>query len=386
MDLEVQEFLRKKGTLETLKEMYGIKNSLHKNLVVLNYNQIESPKMPQIVRECRGLILEIGSWDIVAMPFLRFFNYGEALELTQDFDFSNAYALEKFDGSMIQVFSYRGIWHMSTRGVIEGSGTVDMHDFTFRDLLDKAISESCPDFWNSVQSLGTDYTYTFELTSPENRIVKLYSDRKLTLIGARKNHVEVRHKHLRVLAPKIGVKVPQRYSFGAIEGLLKLHKGLAVTDEGFVCVNYQSRDAYGNFDRVKVKNPQYVAIAHIKDSATSGPRAMLQLALQGEQEEFLSYFPEYKKYAEEVTRVYEEFLAEIDADIESVSDMLGGDRKEFALKVKGMKMPGFLFNVYSGKAKTARENVQLSVDSVGLKLTAKNLVKTLGLRDLFQRI
>jgi len=390
MELEVQEFLREKGTLQTLQEIYGIKHSASGTLVVLNYNQIESPKMPQIVRECRGLVLETYSWDVVAQPFLRFFNHGEALELTKDFDFENAYALEKLDGSIIQVFSYKDIWHMSTRGTIDGTGNVDMLGFTFKDLFDKTIVESCPDFWKSVKALGTDYTYIFELTAPENRIVTPYSDRRLTLIGVRHKQIEVSYTDLQWIASEIEVPVPKRYSFQDLDSLLKLHDDMGVTEEGFVCVDYQNRDDYGNFDRVKVKNPKYVAIAHMKDSATSGPRALLQLVIQGEQEEFLSYFPEYKKYTDIVSKVYEEFLAEVDADIASVSGYLSEERtkenrKQFAAKAKATRMPGFVFNVYYGKANTAKDNVQLSIDLVGLKLTAKNLLKTLSLRDLFQR-
>ena len=60
------------------KEMYG------RNLVCLKYNQIESDFSQEIVRECRGLILDSDTADIVCYPFYKFFNYGEANHLWSD--------------------------------------------------------------------------------------------------------------------------------------------------------------------------------------------------------------------------------------------------------------------------------------------------------------
>ena len=37
-----------------------------------------------VVQECRGLLLEEGTWNVVAMPFTKFFNFGEKLAPTID--------------------------------------------------------------------------------------------------------------------------------------------------------------------------------------------------------------------------------------------------------------------------------------------------------------
>jgi len=98
MDLQVQTYLRSGKTLVDLKTELGIESREWEDLVILNYNQIESPKTHPIVQECRQLILRKNTWDIVFMSFQRFFNYGENLEETKDFDFANAVALSKIDG------------------------------------------------------------------------------------------------------------------------------------------------------------------------------------------------------------------------------------------------------------------------------------------------
>jgi tRNA splicing ligase len=98
--LDVQKYLRQKS-LSDLKQDLGIEHSIFSNLVVLNYSQIDSPKNHPIVMECRGLILEQDTWNVVCYPFRRFFNAGEIEN--DSFDYRNAFALEKVDGTLISL-------------------------------------------------------------------------------------------------------------------------------------------------------------------------------------------------------------------------------------------------------------------------------------------
>jgi hypothetical protein len=75
--LYVQQYLIDGNSLSSLNENYGIKTTIRDDLVILNYSQIDSPKKHPIVMECRGLVLEIPSYRIVARSFPRFFNWGE---------------------------------------------------------------------------------------------------------------------------------------------------------------------------------------------------------------------------------------------------------------------------------------------------------------------
>ncbi len=100
MTLEVQKYLRSGKTIEDLNNELGIMTAKHPVLpfVILNYNQIESPKTDKIVRECRGLVLHSDTYDLVARSFSRFFNWGEVQEEMKNFDFSNFIVQEKIDG------------------------------------------------------------------------------------------------------------------------------------------------------------------------------------------------------------------------------------------------------------------------------------------------
>jgi len=211
VELNVQKYLRNSKTLTDLESEFGIKSSEYGNLVILNYSQIDSPKTNSIVMECRQLVLEKGTWDLIFRSFHRFFNYGEALELTGDFDVSNAVALDKIDGSIIGVFRYRGEWLMTTRGVIGGDCQVGTFPLTFKELFDLTVSQY-PRFWGALNELmqSHDYCYTFELTSPENRVVTPYTDRALHLLTVRDvgaGFKEIERCGIEVIGEELGVPI-----------------------------------------------------------------------------------------------------------------------------------------------------------------------------------
>ena len=99
--MKVQEYLRGKGdplqALATLKEDLGICYKVYEEdgIVILDYDQIESPKTHPIVIECRSLILAYPEFDVVSRKYDRFFNYGEAPDLYADFSFDDAVVIKK---------------------------------------------------------------------------------------------------------------------------------------------------------------------------------------------------------------------------------------------------------------------------------------------------
>jgi hypothetical protein len=116
--LEVQRLLRSGKTLADLTAEYGVRVTTHESepLVILNYSQTDSPKRDPVVQECRGLTLEVGTWDVRARSFSRFFNAGECPDLEQKFDFENFTAQAKEDGSLMLLYCYQGSWRVNTRG------------------------------------------------------------------------------------------------------------------------------------------------------------------------------------------------------------------------------------------------------------------------------
>ena len=380
MELEVQKFLRNGGTVEKLETDLGIKANRYDDLVLLSYSQIDSPKTHPIVMECRGIILQDKTWNIVFKPFNRFFNHGESLDITSSFDFSNAFALEKIDGSFLGVFYYKNKWMMSTRGTIEGTGQVNLCSMTFRQLFDKVVSQY-PDFYSV---LSANYNYIFELTAPENRVVTPYADRSLTLLTMRnvkEDFFEVGPDFVKYIAIHLGVKYPQQFDFSDINDVVKMAAQLKEMAEGYVCV-CKNRDAYGNFPRLKVKNPAYVAIAHIKESSTSSMRAFLELVMLGEEAELLSYFPEFTDYIAKIKERWQEYINSVIPDILVAKDKLSLDRKEFAEWAKTKKSPALMFLVYDKKITTFSDYVKQETEKKGRKNVAKMFMQILKIKDI----
>ena len=158
--LNVQKFLKEQTIEELTKEPYNlkIKDYIEEGLVVLNYSQIDSPKNDPIIAECRGLILNRITYDIVARSFDRFFNYGEG-ELNTTHNIMDAKVLEKIDGSLITVYYWNNKWNVATRGMAFAEG-LNAFGNTYRSVFDKAFDI------NKLTDEMKDFCFTFELISP----------------------------------------------------------------------------------------------------------------------------------------------------------------------------------------------------------------------------
>lgn len=90
-ELKVQEFLRSGKSIQNLKDLYKINSKRHSkynNLVLLKYTNTESPFSEEIVRECRGIILdEENNWNAVARAFDKFFNYDKGYAGQESFQY-----------------------------------------------------------------------------------------------------------------------------------------------------------------------------------------------------------------------------------------------------------------------------------------------------------
>lgn len=100
--LKVQEFIRSNADWERLLSSAPFNLSIThdeafgRKLVMLKYDQLSSDFYNAIVKECRGLILDAETFEVVSYPFNKFFNYGE--QYADEVDWRTAYVTEKIDG------------------------------------------------------------------------------------------------------------------------------------------------------------------------------------------------------------------------------------------------------------------------------------------------
>lgn len=359
--MQVIDFIKEKG-IQALTDELGISVKKVDDLLVLNYNQIESPKTHPVVIECRSLILEAKTLRVVSRGFDRFFNYGEALNVTPEIDWSRAVAYEKVDGSLIKIYCYKGHWYISTRGTAYAESDCMGHGVTFCELVWKALGvkndnefqQKCID-----ADLWDEATYIFELTSLENRVVKRYEGYKLHFLSVRINDSGMYcGKIEKVHALKLGAHEVKAYVFNTIEECLRTSRELNDLDEGYVI--YQDGVPIS-----KVKSPAYVAVHHIRGEGLNPKRAM-QIVLVNEEDEYLTYFPEDRDFFEPYIRA----MDRLDIHMDCVYDNLRNieDQKEFALKAKEYPFSAALFKARANACVTVWDAFSTQRDSYQMEI------------------
>ena len=177
---------------------YHIKTKRADGLIMFSYG-IEADFRIDVVRECRGIILdETDNYNPVCVPFFKFGNYGEPY--ADDIDWNTARVQEKIDGSLIKVWNYKGEWRISTNNTINAeTAKTNNNDDTFLNVFNRAWSQTGKQF----SELNPDYTYMFELVSPQTRVVIPYGEAKIFHTGTRNI------KTLQELHSDIGIEKPQ---------------------------------------------------------------------------------------------------------------------------------------------------------------------------------
>ncbi len=385
--LELQKFLLDPANKpEDLTAKYGIavrRHPRYNNLVLFKYSQIESPMGEPIVQECRGIILdESNGWAVVSFPYKKFFNHGEGH--AKPIDWASARVFEKVDGSLMTLYWYDGHWQVASSGSPDAGGEVYGTNISFNDLFWKVWNElgyELPD-----THLDTKFCYMFELCTPYNKIVVQHTKNRLVFHGYRMladfpgadpslKMVDFEEGLPEELA-HMGWEVVKSYPLGTIEDVLKTLESIPPTEgEGYVVCD-------ANFNRIKIKTPQYVALHHMRDGM--GSRRMLELVRSNESEEFLTYFPEFKSMHAQVKEKYNALVEQLQTEWDKVKGMDEGEegswdhqkscRKEFALAIKNVPFNGILF---------ALRNKQIESVKEGLREThVKYLMEALKIKEI----
>ena len=236
-----------------LKKDFSIKIKKEDSYAIFNYTP-ESDFFSPIVQEARGIIIDTETLTVVCWPFRKFGNHVESYADT--IDWSTARVLEKIDGSIIKLWYDKklSLWQFSTNGTIraEKANIDDCIGLCFDTVIKRASN------YGSIQfnTLNKDYTYIFELVSPETQVIVSYPYASLYHLGTRSN---VTGEEFDI---DIGIKKPASYPITSLSECLKAAIALnraenaeiepnEISVEGFVVVD-------GNWNRVKVKSPDYV--------------------------------------------------------------------------------------------------------------------------------
>lgn len=340
MEYEVQKYLRSEKTLEDLVKDYFLHVNVNEELgvVALNYNQIESPMDHPIPNECRALILQLGTWNVVSRSFSKFYNHSEGRAAKIDWD--SAYASEKIDGSLISVWNLDGKWHVSTKGTVDASGPLGDTSKTFRDLIDMTLVDMG---YRDLQDFGNQfpryYCVSCELTSHLNPIVVIHNKMSLTLIGvwAKENMnqdntcsgMPVETDLYEDVNDYAKLPKVERFDLNNLEDIIRVAEDRnGMMHEGFVV-----SDKFKN--RIKVKNTQY-CLAHQAISHMTTDKQRLELVISDTMDDVLALLPPiWQEEVERVHKIWIKIAQQVRDEYDLYKDI--DTQKNFALAIQKNK-------------------------------------------------
>ena len=359
------------------EEPYFIKIKRDGDYILLEYNQLASDFNEPLVRECRGSIFrqEGAEWVCVCYPFSKFGNVGEAY--VPKINWETAIVTEKIDGSLMKMWYDRDKWHLSTNGTIDafkaplGDFGMSFGDY-FCEILATNFSGCCMTdidaeraFGFLCQSLDKRLCYMFEMVGPKNRVVIEYEEPCIYLLGAR-DMTTFEEVDINFYFRHACLRVPEQYHLRTLEDCIAAAEKMSKDEEGFVVCD-------GFFNRVKIKSPEYLIAAQLRNNGVITRRRLLQIIWDGKLDDFVSYCPTYKAEAEAMLDKYFDFY-----------DRLYCLKKQFA-QYKSLSRHEYweLAKKYGHHSYFIMKNydVDLSVEDY-----LNNQVKLLGIDWLLERI
>ena len=241
-------------------------------------------------------------WDSDGNPinlsFQKFFNAGEHPDLSPiPSTLKDAYVVEKLDGSLLAISSFKNDFIVRTRGTVTTTG----FDFGFEvDIL----KEKYPLAFNPPEGV----TWLFEWLSDNQKIVLSYPNcPDMKMIGCI-NHSDYflwKQADLDTLAKSIGVGRPEYYSFSSIEEMMNAVEKLQ-SKEGVVLY-------YDNQQKMlKIKAESYLKLHRFKSNAT----------LENTLELFFTFGkPDFNTFKQKIGEVYDwECVKMVIGDISRIVD------------------------------------------------------------------
>lgn len=288
--LELRDFILSHENWEELltTDPYNLKISRDGDYIMFKYNQISSDFTIPLVREARGIIFRESDWGCVSHAFNKFGNWGE--NYCPNIDWNTASVQEKVDGSLIK-FWYDNGWHISTNGTIDAF-KAELNDAKY-PTFGALVEDAMPMSWGAwEETADPKCTYMFELVSPYNRVVIPYKETKLYFLGMR-DMEDGKEWNPEDSDMSYVFEMPKRYPLHSLEDVQKAANALPWDQEGYVVCDR-------NFNRVKIKSSAYILAHYARNNGVVNAERLVQVILDGEQEEFLTYASDY---ADELKKV-----------------------------------------------------------------------------------
>lgn len=347
------------------------------DFVLLKYNMIESDFNLTICREARGSIFTYwhNEWICVCRSLDKFGNWGEAYADTAKIDWSMPVSVqEKIDGSLMRLWCWQGLWHLSTNGTIDAF-KAECGDSTYGDVF-YSIVQKYTTARNFISNLNSNYTYWFELVHPKyNPVVVHYNEASISFLGLRNNT----NGEEEIPNPKIfpqWVRQPKHFVYTNLNDVLEACHQMGEDEEGYVVCAYNQM-ANGSFLRIKCKGDEYLKRHKLRGNGPLTAVKIVGLWQTDTLDDFLAYFPEHTNDVAAIVKKLKDLYEKADIAYDVVKGY--GKRKDFALRANSYIKPirSFLFARLDEKCDCAREYFK--------SMKARNLAELLDIKNIGEK-
>ena len=285
----------------------------------------------KIRRECRGLIFDTATGNLISRPYHKFFNAGEREETA--INKINLYephvVLEKLDGSMIRPIPTPEGFRLATKA---GITDVAMNAEYF--IADKNHYRLF-----ILKSIQKGFTPIFEWCSRKNRIVVDYPEDQLILTGIRDNDTGhyVTHEVMKTYASAWGIPVVKSLAGLAVQNIDLFVKQVREWDDGEGVVL-----RFDNGHMVKVKADEYV-LRHKSKDQISQEKNVLQVILDDSVDDVVPLLtPDDATRLKEFQGVFWASVVDLCIDMDHLFQMgvkKYPDKKDFAVEYVQKEIP-----------------------------------------------
>src|SRR3990167_4511906 len=282
-----------------------------------------------VTRQCRGLIMNGKTGEILARPFPKFFNYAEHVQNNWPIPNDTPIITEKLDGSLGIMYTLNGRTQIATRGSFVSEQAIWATQWWKENKGDEPY--------------GSEITYIFEIIAPWNRIVVNYDFSGLVHLASINTETGLQVDSIMPVAKVKTIAVND------VQELMKLDEP---NSEGFV-IFYPKENV-----RMKIKFPEYVRLHKIVTGISEiGVWEMLRDGsdfaplMEKVPDEFFNWLEGVKK---DLTEKYNKIKNHAAAQYGGLMMDLGmameiPTRKDRALEIKKMDNPSIGFALLDGK-------------------------------------
>lgn len=251
----------------------------------------------------RGLVIDVKKQAVIATPFPKFFNFGEAKVWGADEVSGEIRVYHKYDGSLGIVFWDGNKWRVVTRGSFDSDAAI-----WGQNWLNENINSNLLEIGN---------TYLFEIIYLGNRVVVPYDFQGMVLLSAYDiNGCEYPRSQVEILGEEIGVKVTEIEKFESVNKLLEAAQVIDSNSEGWVI-------RFANGHRLKIKGAEYCRLHRLTSQVT--PLAIWEIMKQGNDLEAIRQdLPE--EHLQEFNQICSIFETKLECLIKDVAEIY--DRKQ----------------------------------------------------------